>query len=351
MDQVISRWELSTIDLSQNQAKPDMQTIYSERMFSRFDKELGACADELGIPRSIFQRADVEFPIEKYYRLLECAAKSVDPHIGHTMGKALGMADFGALGHAVQAANTVGHGLSLLERYIYAFAHSNVIRVDISKRFFVLAYTLTDAHLAIHQQDVELAMTLMAKIIRDISSRQLNPESVEFAHSRPVYYKILQAHFACEVRFDRGFNRLQYPANILELPTTNPEPSLLEALKFFLADRLKLRSDDGDLLDKVNHLIATSLGEGVPEIGSVASALGLSRRTLQRRLAESGAVFSDMIDAVRREIALDYVLYSDHSLTDIALMLSYQELSSFSRAFRRWTDSSPQQLREQAQAS
>ena len=68
-----------------------------------------------------------------------------------------------------------------------------------------------------------------------------------------------------------------------------------------------------------------------------------------RRLSEAGAVFSDMVDAVRREIAQDYVLNSDHTLTDISLMLGYQELSSFSRAFRRWTNASPQQLRDQAE--
>jgi AraC-like DNA-binding protein len=203
--------------------------------------------------------------------------------------------------------------------------------------------------LAIHQQDVELVLSLLAKIIRDISGRELNPTVVDFAHSRPNYHREFQAHFGCELRYDRGFNRLQYSAHVLEMPSQNPEPSLLQALEFYLADRLKLRSEDGDLLDKVNHLIATSLGGGVPEIGDVAVTLGLSRRTLQRRLSEAGAVFSDMVDAVRREIAQDYVLNSDHSLTDISLMLGYQELSSFSRAFRRWTNASPQQLRDQAE--
>jgi AraC-like DNA-binding protein len=177
----------------------------------------------------------------------------------------------------------------------------------------------------------------------------LNPTLVGFVHSRPDYHKQLQAHFGCEVRYDRSFNQLQYSTHILELPAENPEPSLLQALEFYLADRLKLRSEDGDLLDKVNHLIATSFGDGVPEIAVIADALGLSRRTLQRRLSEAGAVFSDMIDAVRREIAQDYVLHSDHSLTDISLMLGYQEQSSFSRAFRRWTDASPQQLRDRAE--
>jgi AraC-like DNA-binding protein len=324
-----------------------MQTIYSERMFSRFEQELGSCADELGIPHSIFQRPDTEFSIEKYYRLLECAASSTDPHIGLSMGRTLRAADLGAFGHAIEVAPTVAHALHIMERYLYVFAHANVLRLDVGKEIFVLSYNLTDSHLAIHRQDVELVMCLVAKTIRDIAGRQLNPTSLNFAHSRPKYHKELQAHFGCEVRYDRGFNRLQYPAHMLEIPVIGHDPSLLQALEFYLADRLKLRSEDNDLLDKVNHLIATSLGEGVPEIEAIADTLGLSRRTLQRRLSEAGEVFSDMVDAVRREIAQDYVLHSDHSLTDISLMLGYQELSSFSRAFRRWTDASPQQLREQ----
>jgi AraC-like DNA-binding protein len=325
-----------------------MQTIYSEQMFSRFAKELGPCADELGISRSIFQRPDVEFPIEDYYRLLECAASTTDPHIGLSMGKTLRTSDLGAFGHAVMAAPEVGYALRLVERYIYVLAHANVVRLDVGKKIFVLGYNLTDSHLAIHQQDVEFVLSLLAKTIRDISGRELNPTVVDFTHSRPNYHRELQAHFGCELRYDRGFNRLQYSAHVLEMPSQNPESSLLQALEFYLADRLKLRSEDGDLLDKVNHLIATSLGGGVPEIGDVAVTLGLSRRTLQRRLSEAGAVFSDMVDAVRREIAQDYVLNSDHTLTDISLMLGYQELSSFSRAFRRWTNASPQQLRDQA---
>ncbi len=324
-----------------------MQTIYSERMFSRFERELGPCADDLDIPRSIFQRPDVEFSIEKYYRLLECAAGSTDPHIGLSMGKRLRASDLGAFGHAIEVAPTVAHALRIMERYLYVFAHANVIRVDVGKKILVVSYNLTDSHIAIHQQDVELVMTLIAKIIRDITGRQLNPALLELAHSRPGYHKLIQSHFECEVHFDRSFNRLQYPAHVLELPVVSHEPSLLQALEFYLADRLKLRSEDNDLLEKVNHLIATSLGEGVPELEAIAEALGLSRRTLQRRLSEAGVVFSDMVDVVRREIARDYVLHSGHSLTDISMMLGYQELSSFSRAFRRWYDASPQELRDQ----
>ncbi len=323
-----------------------METIYSERMYYRFENEMGPCADELGIPRSIFRRPDVEFPIEKHYRLLECVARSSDPHIGLTMAQNLKISDLGALGHAVAAAPTVGYGLRLLAQYLYVFAHANVLRLDVGKKYFVLGYHLTDSHLAIHQQDKEMSVSFAAMVIRELLGRDLNPSVVEFEHFRPEYHKQLEAHFGCEVLYERATNGLQYPVRVLELPTTGSDPSLLQALEFYLADRLKLRAEDDDLLAKVNHLIANSLNDGVPEIEAIARALGLSRRTLQRRLSDVDKVFSDLVDGVRREIAVDYVNHSDHSLTDIALMLGYQEASSFSRAFRRWAGVSPQQLRD-----
>lgn len=323
-----------------------MTTIYSERLYAPFERELGPCADELGIPRAIFHRPDVEFSVENHYRLLECAARATNPHIGLTMGQTLRISDLGALGYATLAAPNIGHGLQLLATYADVLAHANTIRLDVGKDVFVFSYRLVDRHITLHQQDVELALCLIAKTVRDLSERRLNPTRVEFERPRPDYHQKLQTHFGCEVRYERGGNRLQYPCTVLKVPTKSAEPSLLHALEFYLADRLILRSQGDDLLGKVNHLIATSLSEGMPEIDKIASRLGLSRRTLQRRLSDSGEVFSDMVDSVRRDIATEYVQHSDHSLTDIALMLGYGELSSFSRAFRRLTGISAQQLRD-----
>ncbi len=278
--------------------------------------------------------------------MLECVARSSDPHIGLTVAQTIQISDLGALGHAVTAAPTVGDGLRLLAQYLYVFAHANVLRLDIGKSLFVLGYHLTDIHLAVHQQDTEMSIGIAAAAIREISGREVNPIVVEFEHARPHYHEELATHFGCEVLYDRATNGLQYPIRVLDLPTTSADASLLQALEFYLADRLKLRAEDEDLLAKVHHLIATSLSEGVPDIDVVAAALGLSRRTLQRRLSDADEVFSDLVDRVRREIATDYVSHSNHSLIDIALMLGYQEASSFSRAFKRWTGVSPQKMRE-----
>ena len=327
---------------------PLMATIFSERMFSGFENELGPCADELGIPRSIFSCQDVEYPIESYFQLLECAARKGHPDIGFVVGSRTKLRDFGALGHAMLASPTLGYALKLAEQYFYVFTHGGLLRIDVGKDVLLITYKLTDLHKELHLQDVELSITFITQVVRELTGKSINPLKVEFEHASPEYAGTLQSYYGCRIYHNRRVNRLGYPKYILDLPVATADASLLKALEFFLADRLKWRKEE-DLIGKVEHLIAISLSEGAPSMVSVADTLGMSKRTLQRRLSEAGVVFADLVDKTRRVIGTDYVKYSDYNLTDVALILGYSELSAFSRAFRRWTGRNPQQVRDESQ--
>lgn len=324
-----------------------MATIYSEHMFSNFEPELGPCADKLGLPRALFRRPDVEYSVDSYFDLLDCGARTGHPDIGFRVGRAMKLGDIGALGHAVQAAPTVGEGLNILSRYLFVLAHGNVVRVHSGQSAAIVSYGHTRLYPGLHQQDVELAMALVANLVRQLGRRDIDPLRVEFAHSSPDHVDELEHFFGCKPVFNCRANRLHYPKSCLALPNPGSDPSLLEALNFFLSERIKVREVEEGLLDKVKHFIAMSLSEGTPDIAAVAKILGMSSRTLQRRLADEDVVFTELVDCIRHKIALDYVSYGDYSLTEVALMLGYSELSAFSRAFRRWEGRSPQQLREQ----
>lgn len=323
-----------------------MDTIYSEKMLAGWERELGPCADQLGVSRDIFHRSDVEYPVEHYYRLLECASNQSQADIGLAIGSKMQVGDIGALGHAAAASPTLGRAFRLLAKYLYVLSHGNSIRLDVAQKQAVVSYYLTDEFTAIHRQDIELATSFLAGVVRNLSGKSINPLMVEYEHSRPAYARQLEAYFACEIRYGCSSNRLHYRKGMLDAPVQSSDSSLLEAIEFFLADRLKVRDADEDIRARVVHLITAGLENGAPEIGKIATTLGMGRRTLQRRLAEQGLVFSDMIEDVRKTIALDYVQSSEYNLTDIALMLGYSELSAFSRAFRRWTDKSPQDFRD-----
>lgn len=327
-----------------------MGTIYSERLFVSFENELGSCADQLGITREIFRRPDVEIPIDRYFRLLECAARQGSPNIGMRLGCRLRPGDLGAIGHAAASAARLGDALGVFAEYLYVLSHANLVRVDITERHSIIGYHLTDPEVGLHRQDIELVITGIASLVHQLTgNNSIHPIRADFEHSKPPYAQALRDVFRCEVRFECSGNRLHYSKEVLDLPIVSADPSLHEALKFFLDDRIKVRDEDENLEVKVRHLIASRLAHGTPDIEWVARRLALSARTLQRRLAEGGLVFREMLDEVRKNIALDYIDNKDFSVTDIALTLGYGELSAFSRAFKRWTGRGP--LERQAQSN
>ena len=320
-------------------------TIWSERLFSKFEKELGPCADQLGISREIFRRPDIEYSVDSYFKLLDCASNRGYPHIGHSVGATIGLNDVGSLGHALRASPTVGYGLGLAARYSYVFANGSVIRLDIGKDIAKLSYQLTEVHEDIPIQDIELSITFFCTAVRELSDAQLKPLVAKFEHPRPEYADRIQSFFGCEVLYNRTSNCLHFPSHLMNQPVPTADPSLLEALEFFLEDRLKARKED-DLPGKVMHLISISLSNGPPSLVDISKTLGISKRTLQRNLSETGLLFSDLVDDTRRIKGINYVKNSDFSLTDVARLLGYSELSAFSRAFRRWTGLNPQQVRK-----
>jgi AraC-like DNA-binding protein len=105
---------------------------------------------------------------------------------------------------------------------------------------------------------------------------------------------------------------------------------------------------DVRLADQVRGHIRSMLPEGPPAIGQIAASMDMPRWTLQRRLANEGVVFSDLVDSVRRELAALYVRQLHVPITEIAELLGYSELSAFSRAFSRWFAASPRSVREAA---
>lgn len=325
-----------------------MATIFSERIFASFKDQFDPFLAALDIPESIFTRRDVEISNDKYVELLESVAREANPYIGLDMGDSLEVSDFGVMGHAMAASATVGDALNLLSRYLYVLSHSNTIRLDVGEDQVVCTYAVTILQPNLVRQDAEFAMSFIAKSIRSLSGKRFAPRQVEFSHGLFAEARRHQKFFDSDVLFDRRENRMHFSRQVLQYPVLTSDPGLLEALVYFLNSRLQLRSEEEDLQAKVEHLITVSLSEGLPDLNGVARQLGMSGRTLQRKLADKNLVFSEMLEAISRSIAREYILHSDYSVTDIAMMLGYTDLSSFSRAYKRWTGTGPQQAREAA---
>ena len=114
------------------------------------------------------------------------------------------------------------------------------------------------------------------------------------------------------------------------------------------ADRIATRCIEelapGSAAARVRALILEAMPSGDVDQDGIARALNQSASTLQRRLREEGTSYQRLLDATRRELAVDYLKDGRHSLADITFLLGFADQSNFTRAFRRWTGKTPRQF-------
>jgi AraC-like DNA-binding protein len=130
-------------------------------------------------------------------------------------------------------------------------------------------------------------------------------------------------------------------------------PVLQQHAERLLQERSNAREDereDHGIVAQVRAAVIRNLAHDRVRLASIAAGLGLSPRTLQRKLQEAGASFQQVLDAARHALAQDYLRQRGLSLADIAFLLGYQEQSAFTHAFREWSGMNPGAWRERALA-
>jgi AraC-like DNA-binding protein len=176
------------------------------------------------------------------------------------------------------------------------------------------------------------------------------PKLVRLRHARPRDTSPHERVFACPVVFDQPENALVFDRDARGLPFHTAQPALASYLEW-LARSAFDKLSPGDLAGAVRDAIRMGLSRGDFGLAAAARRLGVSTRTLQRRLTEERLTFKDLVDEVRRTDGLSLVLSTDLQLLEISERLGYSESKAFRRAFHRWTGASPAGLRRQQLAS
>ena len=155
--------------------------------------------------------------------------------------------------------------------------------------------------------------------------------------------------FGCPIRFGASHNGLLLAREVLDRPSTFAHLELAEAHELFAKAHLKT-IDESSLTSRVRRILLPHLESGIPNVQIVARELGMSVRSLQRRLTEESASYARVIDGLRREVAEEQLRLGDVSLGEIAYVTGYADVSAFQRAFKRWTQQTPSQFRLNTQS-
>ena len=213
---------------------------------------------------------------------------------------------------------------------------------DLSIRFL---YFGISRHSDRHQ--IEAAMVTLVRTFRQLVNRQLPLIGVRLSHRRSGDTSELKNFFGCDVTFGADVDEMAFSKSIKELPVVNADPYLYELLIKYcdqaISDRSTKRSSFGL---SVENAIALLLPHGKAHASEIARKLGVSRRTLARRLAAEGLTFAGVVQSLKSDLAKRHLTDQTLSISEIAWLLGYQHVSGFTYAFKRWTGSAPRASRQ-----
>ncbi|WP_164860832.1 AraC family transcriptional regulator [Parasedimentitalea marina] len=267
-------------------------------------------------------------------------------NLGFQFGKDQDIRRVGLICYVGLAAPTVGGFLANFARY--SRVASPALEIDKSQ---LLDAGMIDWEYAIspslkRRQYVEFSAASLLHTIRQFTVDRVSPRMVRFQHNRRNQIAEIEDHFGCKIEFGAASNGFTFALEDLERPLTSADEQLLSVLQGYgdkiLADMA--RQNPG-LVVEVERAIAEQLGAGSVTLETVASGLGLSPRTLSRKLAAEGTSFFQLLEGLRISLSKSYLRDSNLMLAEIAFLLGYSGLGSFNDAFKRWTGHSPGQFR------
>jgi len=272
----------------------------------------------------------------------EAVRETGDEAIGLHVAERVRPAVFDALGYVFRFSRTLGDGLNRLARYHRFLDDALTLDMETSREEVRIRLEGIDR---LTRQSAEFMLASLTRAARmETGRRDLDPVATEFAFRRPRNTADHRRFFRSPLRFDRRRNCLVMPLASLDLPLRKAEAELREVLERRVRDVIGRLPPLDSLRKRARFKLREELGAGRPTAISVGRQLGLSGRSLHRRLRAEGTTLGRLLRELRVELAERY-LRDGVSINETAFLLGYSEASAFQRAFRRWTGWTPANYR------
>jgi AraC-like DNA-binding protein len=339
---------------SQDQKGPRLQAVSARPMISvaattgllEAIAARGGDADQIlrksGIDRSVFSEPEGFIPSSLFAGILEEAAQATaDDCFGLHLGENYNPRNIGPLVYVVLNSPTIRAGIENFERYLHVYNEAGKWFFTSEGNRGYIRYLLTDLGIKSLRQSNEHEMTIAINTLRMMVGSQWAPKEVQFAHEAPEQTSEHLRIFHAPVSFGCKTNAIVTDLHFVEREVPAADQRLYQILKRYLDHVLSEMPREDTLLASVRRATAETMRDGDLKLARVAKQMAMSARTLQRQLKERGVDFKQLTDETRRRFAVNYLKERKNTLTEVAFLLGYSELSAFNRAFKRWTGSTP----------
>ncbi|WP_339502537.1 AraC family transcriptional regulator [Pseudomonas silesiensis] len=285
-----------------------------------------------GLNKAQLQSPDYRIPIDAAVRLLEdSAAASGCQTFGLRMAESRQLSDFGVVSLLLSQQRTLRDALQVMERYRHLMNDSLGIFVEEAGRVVIIRAEMVTESLLPNRQATELVIGVLFRLCSTLLGSKWRPYSVNFMHQPPDSQHLHRRLFGCNLEFGSEFNGIVCSDASFDRVNPNADPAMARHARAYL-DSLQ-RDDSTSMLYEVRKAIYLLLPMGRATIEQIAQSQGMNVRTFQRRLQDDGGVFNDLINDVRRDLALRYLENPNNSMSRIADMFGFSMASSFTRWF------------------
>lgn len=310
-----------------------------------------------GDPKTIFkllQLADEPAPspdtrisLTNYRRAMTLASKQTNvPNFGLLLSQRQHLEEHGVLGYLTKHAATLGVAIETWIAYLKRYQPSVETNLMCFEQTALWEVRLPFTPAVSDQDHAEAGAGLVVKFIRQNLDPLWNPEAVHFNHAAPTDKTLHNRIFRCPIFFrsERGY--IEFPLSDLERPLRYSDPLLFQLLQSY--ERSQTSPIANSFQENVQFIVAERLEEESINIDAIAQVMGLSRSQLQSKLKDEGYNFREIVGLIRIERAKKLLCDTQMTLTQIADSIGYAQLAVFTRAFKRFTGTTPSLWRRQS---
>jgi AraC-like DNA-binding protein len=300
-----------------------------------------ALAALVGIPPAVAVAVDARVEHDVVVRAWDVlSAHARDPHLGLFAVELLDAAPLDLVDIALSSSRDLRSLITAYTRYQRLFHDANDSSLRLEDDVAIVTFALKDVPRSRHLSEFVIG-AWKRRMQRLVGARfeAIEVRLRDAADPHPLFARV----FGAPVRFAADEDAIVLPAALLAAPLAGADTSLQPALERHLEQALAARASPPSFVEQAAACLRAELGRAGarPTARTLAKALHISSRTLQRRLEETGTSFRGLLDDALRELALAHLERPDTSVTEVAFLLGFSDLSAFSRAFRRWTGVAP----------
>jgi AraC-like DNA-binding protein len=283
--------------------------------------------------------------VKDQIRFLDLAAETLkDEYLGFHLAQTFDLRMSGLFYYVLASSETLGEALRRAARYS-AIVNEGITLTLREGRDVEISLRYAGVPRHSDRQQIEFSMVAIVRICRQLTNRQLLARRVSFTHRRSREPAEFKSFFGSDVVFGASVE-IAFSRSINEMAVVSADPYLNEILISYCEQALTDHSKKlNSFTSNVENAIAVLLPHGEARAGAIARKLGVSRRTFARRLSSEGLTFAGVLQRLKFDLAKRHLDDETLSISEIAWLLGYQDVSAFTNAFKRWTGKAPRTMR------